>query len=330
MEEFIKGFQEKFKKVSYPDPVNDLIKLMSIRYSHPEWIVKRWLERYGEFDTRALLGYHNSDKPHIVRVNRLKSGVERIKIFLEQAGYTVTKLPYMKYGLVVAGEKKLYTKEAFKNGEFFIMDESMQIVVEWMSPKPEETIIDACAGSGEKSLAMSGMMGNKGKIISVEFDPIMLERFREKIEMTGCTNIEIISPEEVADYLSKSETPLADKVIVDAPNSQLGNIIRKPEAKWHLTEDQIKDFAKDQLTHLGFYAQFVKPGGELIYAVTSTEPEENEEVINAFLKANDQFERATEHDPIFNDIFSSDGNLYIEPHKHHLSGLFGCKLRRKN
>ncbi len=329
MEEFIKGFQENYKKVSYPDPFGDLTTLLSVRYSHPEWIVKRWMNRFGEFETRSLLGYHNSDKPHVVRVNRLKSGVERVKLFLEQAGYSVTKHPLMKYGLFVAGEKKLYTKEAYINGEFFIMDDAPQIVVEWASPKPDDIVIDACAGSGEKSLALSGIMGNKGKIISVEFESVLIERFREQINLSGYSNIEIVSPEDIAGYLSRSEHPLADKVIVDAPNSQLGNVIRKPEAKWHLTEDQLNDFAKDQLTHLGFYAQFVKPGGELIYSVTSIEPEENDGVIDAFLKTNDQFEQVTEHDTAFKDVLSSKGCIYIEPHKHNLCGLFACKFRRK-
>ncbi len=330
MEEFIKGFLEKFKKVSYPDPLNELVRLMSVRYSFPEWITRRWMDRYGEFDSRALLGYHNADKPHVIRINRLKSGVERIKLYLEQVGYNVTKHPLMKYGLFVAGEKKLYTKDPYKNGEFFIMDDPQQIVTEWASPKPDEIMIDGCAGSGEISMAASGLMGNKGKIIAVEFDEALIARFREKMGLNDCSNIQIVSPQDVAGFLSQSEHPLADKVIVDAPNSQLGNIIRKPEAKRHLTEEQLKDFAKDQLTHLGFYAQFVKPGGHLVYSVTSNEPEETDGVIRAFLESNDQFEIVREHEPQYAQIMNPEGCIFIEPHRHNLCGLFACKLRRKN
>lgn len=330
MEEFIKGFAEKYKKVSYPDPFTELPRLLSVRYSLPEWIVRRWIDRYGEFDTRALLGYHDSDKPHVIRVNRLKSGVERIKIFLEQTGYSVTRHPLMKYGLIVAGEKKIYTKDPYKNGEFILMDDPQQIVVEWLAPKNDEVIIDSCAGSGEKSISLAGMMGNTGKIISVEFDPFLIEKFRETLSRTETTNIEIVSPQNVAEYLSHSEHPQADKILVDAPNSQLGNLIRHPETKWFLTPEQLLELQKEQITHLGFYAQFVKPGGELIYSVTSIEPEETDAVIDAFLKEHPQFEIVSDHDLIYQEYLNERGCLRILPFRHRLCALFACKFRRNS
>lgn len=328
LEQFILRAFEKYHKISYPDPVNEIETLLSITYSHPLWLVQEWIRRYGVDDTRVLLGYNNTDKTHVIRVNRLKSGVERIRMYMEQARYNVYRSPYIKYGLVVAGKKRLTTKEPYVGGEFYMLEEPEQMMVEWMAPKLTDTVIDACTGNGLKAIALAGMMMNKGKVIAVQDQPHLVETFRERMALCGVTNTEVLFPEEVPDYLNAAQIANVDKVLLLAPSSETGNIIRRPDVKWMLTPEKIDELAQDQLRHLRFYSQFIKPGGELYYGVYSLNPQENEEVIQKFLADNSQFVLVSEVEEPWKSLADEKGFLRLIPQIHKLSGFFACRLRR--
>ena len=274
--------------IPLPDPADDPVLHLSVQYSHPEWLIKRWLARMGWDRTAALCDADNQIPPVTVRVNPLRTAREALTTELKSAGIEVTSCRISPAGLMLRGVANLTELPAYQRGEFYIQDEAAQLIGFAVAPKTGERILDACAAPGGKSTHLAELMGDRGEVVAADADVKRLGRIIENAGRLGLSSVRPVTADLTRDSAALGNRP-CDRILVDAPCSGLGVLRRNPEAKWYKTEAVIKTMAERQLKILETVAPTLKPGGVLVYSTCTTEPEENEEVVGAFLSRHPDF-----------------------------------------
>lgn len=324
---FIKFLNKAKKDIPYPNPLKNFVNALSITYSHPVWLVEKWLAVYGDKAASKLCEFDNAEPALTLRINTIRASRKDVITSIERDGFQVSSSKYAENGLNVAGREEIFATKSFQNGEFEIQDESSQLFADWCDPQPNHTVIDACAGSGGKSLYFSAAMHNKGRILATDTNTRSLEKLRKRSTRAGSTNIEIcdLHAEDIA-VLWKGKV---DKVVIDAPCSGLGVLARNPDIKWRFDPEDFPGLVAEQFSILTYFAQFVKEGGELIYGTCTLNPDENENVIRHFLSTDKRFKVHTDYPAKFKSFIDVNGFFSIKPFEHGLSGFFGCKMIRK-
>ncbi len=319
----LRNIIRNISEIKYPDPDVDQAHYLSIYYSHPSWLVKRWLSRYGFEETKQFLTANNQISDISLRINKIKIEPARFLKILDESNISYSGSEYIDYFVRVKNLTKLMENKFFENGFFSIQDESAAIATILLDPKPGETIIDMCASPGGKSTHMAELMENQGKIIAIDKYSHKLNLLKKNFSRLG---INIIEP-VLGDALDISYTPV-DKILLDAPCSGLGVLRKKPDIKWKRDLKDILKLSEYQLKMLNNAARLVKIGGVIVYSTCTTEPEENIEVVNKFLKQNTNFELDNAR-KFVNSIFINEFNcVETFPHKHNIDGSFAARLLR--
>ena len=274
--------------IPLPDPSDDPVFHISVKYSHPQWLVKRWLRRLGPERTIALCVGNNEIPPVTVRVNSLRTTREALAAGLKGEGIEVTPCRVSSSGLMLRGVADLRQLPAYRRGDFYVQDEAAQLVGFIVAPKTGDHLLDACAAPGGKSTHLAELMGDRGEITAADADPKRLERIAQNASRLGLGSVRPIAV-DASRSLEALGKVLYDRILVDAPCSGLGILRRNPEAKWYKNETAIGKMAALQLSILDRVAPRLKPGGVLVYSTCTTEPEENEDVIGAFLGGHRDF-----------------------------------------
>lgn len=266
-------------KQAVPSPDDDdPVKRLAVRHSHPEWLVRRWLARFGLEKTEEALRRNNRPAPLTVRTNTLKTSREGLTASLESEGAEVREAKYSLTGLEIVASPGLRTLAAYREGLFMVQDEAAQLVGAMLAPQPGELVLDACAAPGGKATHIAELMKNEGMVVALEPDEIRIKRITENSERLGITIIRPV-PGDATRYAEGG----FDKVLIDAPCSGLGLLRRHPDGRWNKSVHSIGERAAVQRRIIGNCSKLLKPGGALVYATCTTEPEENEELVNDFL-----------------------------------------------
>jgi 16S rRNA (cytosine967-C5)-methyltransferase len=258
----------------------------AVGWSHPEWLVTRWTNRYGKEATLKLLEWDNSAAKVYARVNTLKADPAKLLEFWRTDGvsYNFVFKDWLEENLVfeLKSPTALEEMRSFKNGFFYVQDPSTLFAVDLLAPKPGERILDLCAAPGGKTTYIAQRMKNEGKIVASDSSPDRLELLKENRDRLGATCVEIVPANALlpADF---------DRVLVDAPCSNTGVLRRRVDLRWRVTPEEFTRLREEQLALLRRAAAFVKPGGVLVYSTCSLEPEENAGVVEEFLKMNPAF-----------------------------------------
>lgn len=299
------------------------VPYIALRTSHPKWLIKRWIRRFGEEETLALAEANNKVPPLTLRVNTLKSGREEMIKRLSEEGIQGEATRVSPDGITLSGFRTFRELSAFRDS-LTVQDEGAQLISYLLDPAPGERILDACAAPGGKSTHMAQLMKDEGEIVAVDADEGRLRLLRENASALGMKSIRAVCA-DIVDYTS--DTPF-DRVLLDAPCSSLGVIRRNPDVRYRHTVPDLSVFKAKQLRLLRSIARCLGPGGVLVYSVCSTEPEEGEEVIKEFLKdSGDSFIIDTA--PAFPGGLMKDGFLRTYPHINNMDGFFGVRLCRK-
>ena len=315
---------QKTGRAAVPDYGKDLTETISLKLSYPKWMVKRWLKRFGADETIAFCEACNDQPKLTVRVNALKTSRDELKDLLENEGIVTEFCRYSPDGLRFVSNCSLSKLESFKKGLFCVQDEASQLVSYLLSVKPGDGVVDLCCGAGIKTGHISQIAGNECEIAAVDSSAARLERARENFKTYGNKNIKLIRAD-----VSKLEGLAAQKVLLDAPCSGLGAIRHKPDIKWNRKESDITErYPKLQFELLSRAAQCVNPGGTLVYCTCTTEPEENELVVERFLSGNKDFQLARPELPSFAEELISEEGRYFRTysHKHGTDSFFGARL----
>lgn len=274
-----------------PPLAEDPVRHISIRYSHPEWLVSRWVKRYGIEPTIRITRENNLPAPLTVRVNRLKTTREALIVSLEAEGVRAEPCAVSEDGIRLTlgdGSRGVPALKSFVRGDFYVQDEAAQLVTALVDPQPGERILDACAAPGGKTTHMAERMDDRGRIVALDADRSRLRPLVENVKRLGITIIEP-STADVTRSLARLGRGTFDRVLVDAPCSGFGLLRRNPEARWRKTEDLIFQYHSRQVAILAAVAPVLKPGGVLVYSTCTTEPEENERVVEKFRMAHSSF-----------------------------------------
>ena len=193
---------------------------LSIKYSHPKWMVEKWIKEYGYEFTESLCKGNNSRPKLNIRVNTLKISRDQLMDRLSAYGYILQKTLYAKDGIIVENPSRITDTEEFKLGYFFIQDESSMLVAQSANPKENSLVLDLCSAPGGKATHLAQLMNNKGKIISRDIYNHKLDLIEENVTRLG---IDIIDTEIFdATELDSNLVEKVDYCIIDAPCSGLG------------------------------------------------------------------------------------------------------------
>lgn len=303
----------------------DSVKYLSIKYSYNSWIIKNWIDNFGQEFTEDLLEANN-EKPSIyIRTNTLKVSREELIEKLNAMGIVCLKVPMVEEAIKVEKMKNIEKNELFKAGLFTIQDISSMMVGKVINPKKDSSVLDVCSAPGGKSTHLATLMNNTGKVIARDIFEHKLKLIKATVNRLGIKNVCV----EKFDASEVDENSIGkfDYVLADVPCSGLGIIRRKPEIKYK-KEEELKDITSIQKKILENASKYVKIGGNLVYSTCTIQDVENIDIITSFIEKNNNFE-LTPIDTVNVDFDNQDkGYLKIYPNIHGIDGFFIAKLKR--
>jgi 16S rRNA (cytosine967-C5)-methyltransferase len=299
---------------------------LGITWSHPEWLVARWLVRVGFERAEKWVQFNNEPARLTLSVNRLRTTRDEVRAALSLEGIETEQTSVSPHGLRVVTGNPLRQRT---HDLFLVQDESSQLVPLAVDARPGERTLDLCAAPGGKTVMMSGDMADSGVLAACDVRTRRVALLRETIRQAGCAHAHAIHVPATG-TLPFAET--FDRVLVDAPCSGLGTVRRDPDIKWRRHADDLAAFAERQLTLLQRAAAVVRPGGRLVYATCSSEAEENEMVVDRFLSSEAGFhvvdlrrDGRAELAPVLDER----GMLRTLPFEHGLEAFFAAALHRQ-
>ncbi len=316
--------------IAYPDGNKNFIGFLSVKYSHPEWMVKSWLERFGKDFTESLLKSNNEIPDFTVRVNTLKASKEQLIHSLGKAGVEASGGRYVDEAVIIKNPSAFSSLEAYKLGYFQVQDESSMLVAKILDPKPGELVMDVCSAPGGKATHIGELMNNKGTVIARDIYKHKAALVEEAALRLGTSIVEA----EVFDAseLDEAYVGKADRVLVDAPCTGLGIIRRKPDIKWSRNASVKNEIADLQMKILYTASRYVKPGGIIVYSTCTIEREENMDVIEKFTGGDGDFE-LEDISPYLpgnlKESYSIPGVIQLFQNVNNIDGFFIARMRRK-
>ncbi|MEN6621758.1 MAG: 16S rRNA (cytosine(967)-C(5))-methyltransferase RsmB [Smithella sp.] len=325
----LRNYLRRGSEIAFPSPEKNPAEYIAAYYSHPLWLVKSWIKTFGINKTQALCSANNEMPPLTLRTNTLKISRNELKKKLMEAGFKLKCTSFSPDGLVIDYAPSPIQKTIFfHEGYLRIQDEASQLVSYVVNPENSDSILDVCAGTGGKTTHLAAIMNDNGKILALDYDFKKIEELKKESKRLGITNIEA----HIADLTEGLPNLLKDKfdhVLVDAPCSGLGTLRRNPEIKWHFTAADFSDLNKTQQTILQNASSALKSRGHLIYSTCSLAPQENENIINNFLKQNADFSIFPPPEAISSKLIDSNGYFRTYPHLHNMDSFFAAILKRK-
>jgi len=309
-------------KIKYPDQGTSPVQYLSLKYFHPEWLIKRWLAKHGFEFCEELCKINNLTPALSVRTNTLKTNRENLLNLLTEEGVVCEPSNLVPEGIICHEYPALSTLKPLKEGLFQVQDESSMLVSHVLAPSPGDFVIDACGAPGGKSTHIAALLQNKGRVLSLDLHEHKLTITRGNAERLGISIIETKAMDAV--NLREHYFEQADRVLVDAPCSGLGVLRRKPDSRWRKHEDMLRDLPKLQLAILESAADCVKPGGVLVYSTCTTEVEENQEVVYALLKSRPEF--TLQPAGLYLPTPKADEMIQFWPHVDKVDGFFIARL----
>ena len=312
------------RQESLPEPRGkDDIETLSIRYSHPRWLVEKFVSTLGLKGAEALLAADNEQPPITAQVNTCKVTAEHAAELLIAEGVNVQPHPWLKDCLLLSDTGNLEQLQAYQNGLFYVQDCAARLAVTAAEIQPGHKVLDCCAAPGGKSFASAIDMTNRGEVISCDIHPHkikLLEAGRDRLGLNGIHPMLQSATEHREEWINGF-----DVVITDVPCSGLGIIRKKPDIRYK-DPKPLNDLPKIQRAILENCCTYVKTGGVLIYATCTLLRRENEAVVLDFLGRHPEFTA----EPLNLSVTGGEQNmLTFWPHIHGTDGFFAAKLRKK-
>lgn len=272
----------------FPDPVKHLSSSIAITYSHPEWLVKRCISRYGKEKAIEICKANNLAPKVFLRVNQGKISIRDFLALLDKEGIRARAID----SAVVVENISVFEIPGFAEGLFFVQDRTAMKIAQFLKVEKTNTVLDMCAAPGGKTTHIAELLGNTGWIYALDISAKRLQLIRENCRRMGIQNVSIVCGDA-----SEGKAPFRikfDRILIDAPCSNTGVLSRRAEARWRLKEEAMNKLASLQYSILKTGASLLKSDGYLVYSTCSIEPEENQDIINKFLCSESRFSLDTE------------------------------------
>ena len=294
--------------------------------SHPRWLVERWLDRHGLPAAEAWAQFDNAPAPVTLRANLARNSVAELQEILAAQGVRTTTTKLAPHGLVVV-EGNLHSVPAAAEGRFVLQEEASQLIVELAAPPEGSRVLDLCAAPGGKTVGLAERAGPGSLVVASDFRSGRIALLRRFLARMQSEHVPIVRLDATA------QLPFArafDCVLVDAPCSGLGALRRDPDIRWRRTPDDLPGLAATQFAMLRRASETVRPGGRLVYATCSSEPEENEQVVERFRAEHPEYDLlAPDSGPGVPRVVDRDGCLRTLPFRDGVEAFFGAALLRR-
>lgn len=318
----LRGISENRRPTQNPNPQKDPEGYLCTSASHPRWMIRRWIHRFGLEETQKLCDANNRRAPLTIRANPLRTNPKALSITLAIQGIHTEPTSLLPNFLNVLKAGPLFQTNSYREGHFSVQSPGAGLVIQLLDPRPGERILDLCSAPGGKTTATAELMKDRGQILALDIKPDRLHYLRQNILRLGLQSIHPV----VADG---SQAPTKDtfhRVLLDAPCSALGLLARRPEIRWRRKKTDLLSLSCLQEKLLVSAADRVISSGILVYSTCSIEPEENEWIIENFLNYRTDFRLESASD--FLDSSLAGPYLKILPQHHGYDGTFAARLRR--
>ena len=307
-----------------PDKSNPIC-YYSVKYSCPEWMLTLWSKAYGEENAVGIAKASLGSVDTVMRVNTLKTDPSQLCQSLESKGINSRIGELSKDSVEATKTGSLKELDEYKNGLFHVQDYASGLCCEALSAKSGETVIDVCSAPGGKAFTTAQYMKNSGRIIACDIYSSRLDMIKSGAERLG---INIIETKINDASVFNPDLPQADRVLCDVPCAGLGVIRKKPEIRCKKKEE-VDKLPEIQYSIMTESSKYLKSGGLMVYSTCSLNPDENENVLNRFLKENPQFETVRVL-PEVKRYGEDTDYLTLMPHLHGCDGFFISAVRRRN
>jgi 16S rRNA (cytosine967-C5)-methyltransferase len=285
------------------------------------------MKRYGPEATHELLAWNNRRPVYGVRVNTLITSVEAFQQQLDDRDIPWAVSPYLDDFVRVQRLQPVVQAGWMDTGRCAVQDESAGLVVRLLDPQPGDTVVDACAAPGGKTLYAAIRMQGEGTIHAVDVNTARMGLVMDAAATHGVEGMVQPHAADLRAWAAADDTPRADRVLLDAPCSGLGVLAKRADLRWHRSPDDLQELTALQDELLDAAAHLVRPGGLLVYSTCTIEPEENQHRVEAFLTRNDRFALDPVGDRVPDSTVAGEGYMVTTPHQHGVDGAFAARLR---
>ncbi len=308
-----------------PRPQQDnRIELIATTFSHPQWLVKRWVQRLGEREAFRLMQADNQHPGYYIRVNNIRTHTENFILRMTKSDLAFEENDWLPGYFRVEQLSTIREKGWFEKGLCQVQDIAAGFAPWILDPQPGEVVYDLCAAPGTKTIVMADMMQNEGSILAVDVDPERVKKIADNALHYGAEIVKI----RRADVTEERFKPAA-AVLLDAPCTGTGVLGKRADLRWNRTEDDLAAIVEKQAELLDAAGNMVSREGRLVYTTCSLEPEENMDQVRKFLDNYDNFVLEDLSGYLPEEVLAEDGKAYqTYPHIHHCDGHFGVLLKR--
>jgi 16S rRNA (cytosine967-C5)-methyltransferase len=298
---------------------------LAITYSHPLWMIHRWVKRFGEEETEELLRSNQRTPQTYLRVNTLKILAEDLWKSLQERQVPVRKSELLSECFLLDGPVQ-NVEEDLGRGFVVIQDIGAMMIARVLNPQPGEMILDYCSAPGGKATHLAALMSNQGKVVALELHDHRVELIKRLANRTGATMIQTIQHDGTKPF---GQPNSFDRILLDAPCSGTGVLGRKIDARWQKTYEQLAELTGLQQALLKQAYACLKPGGTLVYSTCSLEWEENEKNLQWFLSEEPTATLESFKLPMPEETLIPEGFYTLLPQKLGGDGFFIAKIRKE-
>jgi 16S rRNA (cytosine967-C5)-methyltransferase len=303
---------------------------LGVRAELPDWVIGLLRERCSEDDVLALGHGMQAAAPLDLRVNSMSASRDAVLAQLRDEDIGCAPTPYSPLGIRLTAKPALEQHPLYLSGAVEVQDEGSQLLGFLLAPRRREMVVDFCAGAGGKTLLLGALMRSEGRLYAFDIAPPRIQRLRRRVARAGLSNVqaEVVTSERDARF--KRLAGKIDRVLVDAPCTGFGTLRRNPDLKWRQTPADLATLRDKQARILESAVRLLKPGGRLVYATCSILPQENDAIVDAFLRQHpDMAELDCEQLLLRHDIRIDCGaRLRLLPHRHGTDGFFAAAFEK--
>ena len=325
----LRNFLRQKDKQEKGTAVPSLTSNLAEEYSHPQWLVDRWVANFGSEQAKALMLANNQRAPLVVRINQRTTTRSELLALWQEFGIAAEASKISPHGIRLPTGLRIEALPGFAEGHFQVQSESSQLISYLVDPAPGQTILDACAAPGGKATHMAELIGDRGKIVAIDTSARGLERIAQNARRLRLDSLQIIRADASKPLTGNLAGPY-DRILVDAPCSGLGTLRSHPESKWQRSDSDIARLAALQARILQSAARYLKTGGVLVYSTCTLTAEENDQVVHNFLRQNGQFELsdAARYLPATAHQMVRDQYFQALPQRDDTDGFFAARMRK--
>ena len=311
------------KRDALPKPDGDAADVLGTRYSHPDWMVRRWLERYGPEATESLLAYNNQRPVYGLH---LASNASALKMALRASEVAFEESAWLADMIRLPSLQPVIKAGWLSEGKAWVQDEAAALVTAFAGAKEGSQVLDLCAAPGGKTMQLARDVGPGGRVVACDIQQNRLGLVRQNAERLALSNIEFA----VRDARSVPQEWMGafDLVLLDAPCSGLGVLAKRADMRWRRELSSVDELTRLQKELFSAAAACVRPGGVLIYSTCTIEPAENEKQVAAFLASHPSFSREAPQAAFPHEWCTADGDYLSLPFESGMDGAYAARLRQ--